>query len=117
MKYDKIIMLIYMKTYKDTYSFEYIKEYFDFSYTELDNFINNMIKDNMLEYNEDFILTITKNAEKFLESLNLQDVAFDELMIDYQEKMVDEIKSEVRLGINDIYIPRYFNVKFDGYRK
>ncbi|WP_236896353.1 hypothetical protein [Clostridium beijerinckii] len=113
--YDKIVVVIYIRTYKDTYSYEDIKNYLGFSYTEVNDFIEDMTNEEMLEYNEDFILQVTEKGEQLLKQLNLQDISFEDLIVDYQEKMVEQIKVENKLEIYEIYIPRYFDEKFKGY--
>lgn len=114
-EYDKIIILIYIKTYNDTYSYEFIRDYLGFTYTKLDHFIDSMIDEGILKYNEKIILQVTDKGQEILKQFNLDDISFEYLMVDYKEEVMKEIKIEDKLGINDIYIPKYFNEKFKGY--
>lgn len=113
--YDKLTIIIYFKTYKDTYSYEYIKNYLGFSYAQIDSYIDNMVEEEILEYNENFILQVAKNGKELLKEFNLDDIYFEDLLVDYQEMMIEEISDNKKLEINDIYIPKYFNEKFSGY--
>ncbi|WP_055669440.1 hypothetical protein [Desnuesiella massiliensis] len=115
MDYDKIIMIIYFNTYKDTYDFEEIKEYLGFSFDQLDDFINELIVEKLLEYDEDYILKVSNKAIELLETLNLRNILFEDLLLDYSEKMLSDIRSEIKLNINDVYIPENFDKKFKGY--
>lgn len=116
-EYDKIIIIIYIRTYKDTYSYDEIKEHLGLSYAELNSFIDNLISEDILIYNDDYILEVSKEGLRLLSLYGLQNIQFDDLLIDYQAKMVSKISTEVKLGISDIYIPKNFNEKFEGYKK
>ncbi len=113
--YDKIIILLYIKSYFDTYSYEEIKNCLGFSYIQLDEIIGSMINDKMLRYNEKFLIEIDEDGLNLLEELNLRDVQFDDIISDYESDILECIQIEGKLEIKDIFIPKNFQKKFKGY--
>jgi hypothetical protein len=116
-EYDKIILIIYINTYKDTYNFTEVKDYLGFSFHQLDNFIDEIIIEGLLEYNQDYILKVSNSGIDLLKTINLENVSFEDLLMDYSEKVLIDIQTGVKLGINEIYLPEKFQEKFKGYNK
>lgn len=48
---------------------------------------------------------------------SLNNVSFEDLLADYDEKILSDVQTKVRLGINEAYIPKNFQKKFKGYTK
>lgn len=102
-KFQELLILIYLNEYKDTYLLSEIKLICNFSTEQLKLFLQNMEEKGLIE-NSNKLISMTFIGKTVLEEKGLEVVVIDDLL---KDKVTLEIEDDP-LGFNDVYIPMKF---------
>lgn len=108
------LILIYLNTVNEEYTYKEITEFMGLCYNMIDNMISYMEKKGLIYKDEYCIIKISDKGKNFLEEKGLLDIDIYSLYDECQIK--EDIKSRT-IGIDDIYVPKNFKLYFNGYKK
>ncbi|NRT80937.1 hypothetical protein [Clostridium beijerinckii] len=113
-EYKIVIILVYLKSLGDNYTFKDLTRLMSLDYEKIDETLKYMEEKKYLVRNEFQMLSISNNGKSLLQEYNLLDITIDELSEPYKikESLIPGDKE-----MTPIYIPRYFDKCFNGYKK
>lgn len=100
----KLLAIMYLRTYKDKYQYSELKDLLGLSITQLKEFINNLIDDDLIINSSS--LHLTNKSIGILESIGLIDVNINTLIKDKASISTNSDK----LTLEDVYIPENFKL-------
>lgn len=104
-KFQELLILVYMQEYQDNYLFSEIKSICNFSTDQMKCFLNIMQGKQLLNFENNIISIAPLGSqvlvEKGLESITLNDLLTEKVTLNIQEE---------RLSFDDIYIPLNFHI-------
>lgn len=110
--YKNIILLIYMNTVNDLYTYQEISSILGFTIEQSMETVESLIGSGYLGQNEKNILYITDFGFQFLKEQKVENVKINDLYSSsksFQKHIIE------KRAIDDIYIPEDFDKKFKGY--
>lgn len=105
-EYKEILLLIYLKDYKDDYLYSEMKELLNLTLKQLKNFLKSLETKEIIEINECNDIILTKKGWDILKEEGWEDLAFTSLI----NKNLPNIFDKEKISQDDLYIPKKFKV-------
>lgn len=99
MEYKEMLILVYFKSHYKKYDFREMMELMGMTYGQLQKKIDTLFKSEYLLFINDYIV-LSKDGELLLNDNELSSFGFEDVKIEKRERM----------NINDIYIPKKFEM-------
>lgn len=108
------LILIYLNTVNEEYTYKEMSEFIGVCYDIIDNMLIYMEEKGLIDKDKYCIIKVSDKGRKLLDEKGLLDIDIYSLYNEYQ--INDNIKSK-NIGIDDIYVPKNFKIYFNGYAK
>lgn len=112
MDYRDILIIFYLNSVKENYIYADLINLLGLTYEQVDNRIEELIRSNYLKINNKMVIELDMLGKQELIKKGFFDFNIFEL---YKKKDSFFLLKTEYLGFNDIYIPKNFEKKFQGY--
>jgi len=109
--YKEVLFLIYVNNKKENVIYSELGKLLDYNYAQLDEFIEKMLDLKYIVFNDYF--EISEKGNNLLIKYGLKDVLIKELC---EKKNTKNYFIGEKIGLNEIYVPTNFSLKFKGYK-